>query len=49
MSKLSDEVAEQRPLWEQSKQLEQVHCAEVAEVNRIKFADVGDCTCYVFR
>ncbi|CAM9435559.1 unnamed protein product [Ectocarpus sp. 4 AP-2014] len=32
MSKLSDEVARQRPLWEQSKQLEEVHRAEVAEL-----------------
>ncbi|CBJ25593.1 Myosin, heavy chain 10, non-muscle [Ectocarpus siliculosus] len=32
MSKLSDEVAQQRPLWEQSKQLEEVHRAEVAEL-----------------
>ncbi len=34
MSKLSAEVARQRPLWEQSKQLEEVHRAEVAEVNQ---------------
>lgn len=33
MGKLSAEVAQQRPLWEQSKQLEEVHRAEVAEVN----------------
>ncbi|CAN0402680.1 unnamed protein product, partial [Ectocarpus sp. 12 AP-2014] len=32
MSKLSDEVAHQRPLWEQAKQLEEVHRAEVAEL-----------------
>ncbi|CAB1119443.1 unnamed protein product [Ectocarpus sp. CCAP 1310/34] len=32
MRKLSDEVAQQRPLWEQSKQLEEVHRAEVAEL-----------------
>lgn len=39
MSKLADEVAQQRPLWEQSKQLEEVHRTEVAEVNRVYFAE----------
>lgn len=33
MSKLSAKVAQQRPLWERSKQLEEVHHAEVAKVN----------------
>lgn len=37
MDKLSAEVAQQRPLWEQSKQLEEVHHAEVAKVNQIIF------------
>ncbi|CAM9123728.1 unnamed protein product [Ectocarpus fasciculatus] len=32
MSKLADEVAQQRPLWEKSKQQEEVHRAEVAEL-----------------
>lgn len=35
MSKLSADVAQQRPLWERSKQVEEVHHAEVAEVNLI--------------
>ena len=34
MSRLSAEVAQQRPLWEQSKQLEAVRRAEVAEVGQ---------------
>lgn len=34
MDKLSAEVAQQRPLWEQSKQMEELHHAEIAEVNQ---------------
>lgn len=33
MDELSAEVAEQRPLWEKSKQKEEVLRAEIAEVN----------------
>eukprot|EP00903_Cladosiphon_okamuranus_P007670 g7438.t1 len=32
MEKLSAEVAQQRPLWEQSRQMEEVHHAEIAEL-----------------
>lgn len=35
-AKLSAEVAQQRPIWEKSKQLEDVHRAEVAEVSEKK-------------
>lgn len=34
IDKLSAEVARQRPLWEQSKQMEDVRHAEIAEVNQ---------------
>lgn len=33
MANLSAEVAQQRPLWEKSKQLEKINEAEVAEVS----------------
>lgn len=36
-AKLSAEVAQQRPIWEKSKQLEDLHRAEVAEVSKRAF------------
>ena len=45
MGKLSAEVAQQRPLWEQSKQVEEVHHAEIAEVSEQR-SKIG-CGCQV--
>lgn len=35
MAKLAAEVAEQRPLWDKSKQLEEIHRVEVVEVSHV--------------
>lgn len=47
MSKLSAEVARQRPLWEQSKQLEEVHHAKLAEVRtKLPCGEFFLCDCF---
>lgn len=45
MGKLSAEVAQQRPLWEHAKQMEEVHHAEIAEVDKKQFREVVAVRC----